>query len=500
MPIQANSHFVPPALDLRGLPAPLLALRDLPAEGKSVETGPTYRHSARMLPQTLSIEERTIEVVATTETPVEMWTWSVGYCEEILVIREDTVDLGRVKRGRAPVLDAHNSWHNQSVIGRVVDAWIDPQGETGPEIRARLKMSDREEVEKGIWRDIVGGIVSNISIGYQVLRYETILEENKLPKLWAVKWELLEISWVPIGADPYAGARQRSLGGDGSPHVSRCLFVPRAAPKAPTPQSQPARSLTPVRRQPPLTPKRSTMKTHKRMLNRDTFRPKIVAILDGEGTSEEKANALMDAIEMDYDVFPKAEGMGAGEGESMATEEEKALLNQIQRALNRVEGIATRTYETVGALGKKVDAVALEADARAKEAKERQFEEDRAGGLHALYVSKEDAYADFTQEPKTYQRMVERARQSQGGGLVTRDGKPAHTAPPAPGNLSRLRTLQPSAKARAAAGERVDDAELSDQLAEAVIQFQHEAAARGESLTYEQALVRYRAQQKASAR
>src|SRR5690606_24529723 len=81
------------------------------------------------------------------------------------------------------------------------------------------------------------------SVGYRVHRYE-IEKRDGQPELWrAVDWEPIEISAVPIGADP--GAHVRA--GDAAPMP--CVLVRRDDPAAP-PAAQPQRSEMPEQQTP----------------------------------------------------------------------------------------------------------------------------------------------------------------------------------------------------------------------------------------------------------
>jgi phage head maturation protease len=59
-----------------------------------------------------------------------------------------------------------------------------------------------------VFRKVQDGIIQNVSVGYNVYRYEkTEAVENKIPTFRAIDWEPFEISFVPMGADDGAGTR-----------------------------------------------------------------------------------------------------------------------------------------------------------------------------------------------------------------------------------------------------------------------------------------------------
>ncbi|HZP21448.1 MAG TPA: prohead protease/major capsid protein fusion protein [Bauldia sp.] len=165
------------------------------------------RAEVRVMPATVDAERRTVEVVWSTGAIVRRRDpWTGERYDEVLSLEAGHVDLGRLNAG-APLLDTHGFYEVASVLGVVERAWIG-DGASGPEGRAVVRFSDRETVEP-VWRDVAGGIIRNISVGYAVRTYE-IREEDGKPPVWrAIDWEPLELSLVPIGADPGAGVRAR---------------------------------------------------------------------------------------------------------------------------------------------------------------------------------------------------------------------------------------------------------------------------------------------------
>ncbi|MEO5364572.1 MAG: hypothetical protein H7838_13245, partial [Magnetococcus sp. DMHC-8] len=80
-------------------------------------------------------------------------------------------------------------------------AWI-----ANGEGRATVRFSSRDGVS-AIFKDVQEGILRNVSVGYMVRQYEVTEERGKVPLWRAVDWIPLELSAVPIGADPGAGFR-----------------------------------------------------------------------------------------------------------------------------------------------------------------------------------------------------------------------------------------------------------------------------------------------------
>lgn len=156
---------------------------------------------AAFVPASANEETRTVDMVWSTGAKVLRRPWfDEPYFEE-LSLEEKAVRLGRLNNG-APLLNSHRNYDLSHVIGVVEEASVD-----GKEGRATVRFSDREEVAP-IFRDVVNGILRNISVGYNVYRYEEVQQDDdKMKTLRAVDWEPLELSVVPIGADDGAGFR-----------------------------------------------------------------------------------------------------------------------------------------------------------------------------------------------------------------------------------------------------------------------------------------------------
>jgi hypothetical protein len=166
---------------------------------------PLQTREVSLLPGTVDAEARTIEVVWSAGATVrrrDLWTGK--RYDEVLSLEPEHVDLSRLNGG-APLLDTHGAWSLNGVIGVVERAWIAPVGD-GHEGRALVRFSEREEVDP-IWRDVQGGLVRNVSVGYSVRAYEITETEGEIPLWRAVDWQPMELSAVPVGADPDAGFR-----------------------------------------------------------------------------------------------------------------------------------------------------------------------------------------------------------------------------------------------------------------------------------------------------
>jgi phage head maturation protease len=142
-------------------------------------------------------------------------SWRDGPYDEQLIVEPDAVRLGRLNAG-APFLNTHNDWDLSNVIGSVVPGSAKVANGIGTAtIQLSSAPGDADNVKK-----IATGIIRNVSVGYVYHRVEKI-ETDNVP-LWRVTdWEPLEISAVPVPADP--GSQIRSSAADRS-ELFACRF------------------------------------------------------------------------------------------------------------------------------------------------------------------------------------------------------------------------------------------------------------------------------------
>ncbi|VVN81029.1 hypothetical protein PS720_01101 [Pseudomonas fluorescens] len=168
---------------------------------KTHET-PMLSLRAAVRPGSVDIDARTVELTWTTGAKGRRWSWDVGSYMEELDVSDGAGRLDRLNNG-APLLDTHNQYQLSAVLAVVERAWLE-----GGEGHALVRFSKRDDADV-VFKDVVDGILRNISVGYAVHRYEVVEEEDdKLPTYRAVDWEPLELSLVPIGFDD--GAKVRS--------------------------------------------------------------------------------------------------------------------------------------------------------------------------------------------------------------------------------------------------------------------------------------------------
>jgi phage head maturation protease len=147
---------------------------------------------------------RTIEIAFATSTPVKRYSYEEGYYLEVLEISDASIDRTRLEAGMS-LLDTHDSGSMDSRLGSVVPGTFRI---AGGKALCRVKLSRSEPAER-VWQDILDGHVTPISVGYRIDESKkTEGQSNGLPTITATRWTPLEVSLVPIPADPSAHTRK----------------------------------------------------------------------------------------------------------------------------------------------------------------------------------------------------------------------------------------------------------------------------------------------------
>lgn len=163
---------------------------------------PKFGRSASLRPQSFDEADNSVEVVWTTGASVRRHSPTIGPFDEELIVTPEAVRLDRLNAG-APFLNTHSDWSLEDVIGSVVPGTARIEGGKGlARVRLSRAPSDANNVLK-----IREGIIRSVSVGYIIHRAERIVRGDEVPIVRALAWEPLELSAVPIPADPGAGVR-----------------------------------------------------------------------------------------------------------------------------------------------------------------------------------------------------------------------------------------------------------------------------------------------------
>jgi hypothetical protein len=140
-----------------------------------------------------------IRWLAATAYPVMRYDWELGPYWEVVDCTDGAVDLSRLSQGVLPLVNGHRWWEGLTMqVGRVEAAYFTP---AGLELEAEVF---EEALPPGRAGRVASGEASAVSIGYLTLAAEvTGRAADGLPIVTITRWELQELSLVPVPADPF---------------------------------------------------------------------------------------------------------------------------------------------------------------------------------------------------------------------------------------------------------------------------------------------------------
>jgi hypothetical protein len=166
-------------------------------------TGPMLTRAASLDDNSiLDEEERRVRLSFSSEEPYTRSSWFDEPWIETLGHDSAEVDMSRLAAGGAPLLYNHSSHGRDNHIGVVERAWIE-----GGRGYAEVRFSKRAEVD-GVWSDVKDKILTGVSVGYKILERKLTKEgktKSEPNSYRVVRWQPMEISMVPLAADPTVG-------------------------------------------------------------------------------------------------------------------------------------------------------------------------------------------------------------------------------------------------------------------------------------------------------
>jgi len=172
----------------------------------------------------LSEEDRSVEMLLVTEEPIPLPDWSRGeLIPEMLLMS----GLKLSKETQLPLLDSHKRDSLDSILGSVRDLRKTKDGLVG---RAYFSASS-----DGVWEKVKEGHITDVSVGYRYLKHIFVPKGEKAtlsgrefvgPLNVVTAWEAVEVSLTAAGADPRAKLRSATLN-----DKIRALMVAKGLPE-----------------------------------------------------------------------------------------------------------------------------------------------------------------------------------------------------------------------------------------------------------------------------
>lgn len=145
----------------------------------------------------MDADAQTVTFPLSSEEPYSRYYWKYGRdLDEVLSHKSSAVDLSWLNSGNAPVLDTHSRYELKNQIGVIEKAWIENE-----RIYVTVRLSNAESDAATVSK-IMDGIVRNVSVGYEIMKYEVNEDAGTFT---ATRWMPKEASFVPIPADPTVG-------------------------------------------------------------------------------------------------------------------------------------------------------------------------------------------------------------------------------------------------------------------------------------------------------
>lgn len=177
----------------------------MPPEVETINL-PLMSRALPVVPETVDEAAREVDVIFTTGAQVRRRDWRAGedYLEE-LVVSAEAIDLGRLNNG-APCLDTHYSYSVDEVVAAVVPGSARVEAGKGV-CRVKFPPAGVDARSDSAWGKVSAGVLRNISVGYRIIEFVEIRNGADTPIRRVTRWEPMEISLVPMGADDGAVVR-----------------------------------------------------------------------------------------------------------------------------------------------------------------------------------------------------------------------------------------------------------------------------------------------------
>jgi HK97 family phage prohead protease len=146
-------------------------------------------------PSSFDGENRTVEAVIATETPVQIYRGVA----EVLLNSPSTVNTARLIG--APLLDSHNRSSIDNVIGRIEKFRFE-----GRKLVATIRFDTGRRAEEALAK-VRDGMIGKVSVGYQIDEFEETRASDGTRVQTATMWTPFEVSLVGVPADPNAKIR-----------------------------------------------------------------------------------------------------------------------------------------------------------------------------------------------------------------------------------------------------------------------------------------------------
>jgi len=112
--------------------------------------------------------------------------------------------LQNYKKTNPVILWGHNQKEERPPIGKALKVWIQDRGEKAAKLMFKVQFDLQDNFAKEIFRKINDGFINTVSVGFLPIEWEQMNEDDPFSGRKYIKQELLELSFVPVPANPEA--------------------------------------------------------------------------------------------------------------------------------------------------------------------------------------------------------------------------------------------------------------------------------------------------------
>jgi len=112
--------------------------------------------------------------------------------------------LQNYKKTNPVILWGHNQKEQRPPIGKALKVWIQDKGEKTAKLMFKVKFDLQDNFAKEIFRKIKDGFINTVSVGFLPIEWKLMDEDDPFSGKKYTKQELLELSFVPVPANPEA--------------------------------------------------------------------------------------------------------------------------------------------------------------------------------------------------------------------------------------------------------------------------------------------------------
>jgi HK97 family phage prohead protease len=109
------------------------------------------------------------------------------------------------------ILWGHNVREEKPPIGKAVKVWIENKGKSSARLMFKVQFDLLDQFAAEIFRKIKDGFLNTVSVGFLPIEWEELDPDNWFGGIKYSKQQLLELSFVPVPANPQALVGLRSF-------------------------------------------------------------------------------------------------------------------------------------------------------------------------------------------------------------------------------------------------------------------------------------------------